>query len=254
MKISPNHPRAQSLLIREKIVKGVELGLTSLAGLTAHGRGEAFDYLIDEKTHQFSLNAIKAAAAYLLLSKHPVLSINGNTAALTAYEFIKLAKVLNCKIETNLFHHSRKRVKTINKYLKKFDKEAAYDSESLPITVIPNIESDRKIVLKDGIAQSDVVLVPLEDGDRCQSLKLLGKKVITIDLNPLSRTARSATVTIIDNIIRSMPQLVKKVKSFRNKNKDELSQIIKNYNNSKTLNQAMKTIQNRLNSLKRRAK
>src|SRR3989338_9799973 len=105
MKISSSHPRAASLLIREKIVEGVEKGLTSFAGLTAHGRGEAFDYLLGEKTHEFAIHAIKAAGAYLLLAKRPVISINGNAAALSAKELVALAKILNCKIEVNLFHY-----------------------------------------------------------------------------------------------------------------------------------------------------
>ena len=51
----------------------------------------------------------------------------------------------------------------------------------------------------DGIEKADVVLVPLEDGDRCEALIALGKD-IAIDLNPLSRTSRTATVTIVDEV------------------------------------------------------
>ena len=67
--------------------------------------------------------------------------------------------------------------------------------------------TDRLIVNKNGILISDVIFVPLEDGDRCQALIKNGKKVITIDLNPLSRTAKTATVTIVDNIIRATKEL-----------------------------------------------
>lgn len=33
----------------------------------------------------------------------------------------------------------------------------------------------------------------------------MGKKVIAIDLNPLSRTARTATLTIVDEVTRALP-------------------------------------------------
>ena len=51
------------------------------------------------------------------------------------------------------------------------------------------------------------MLVPLEDGDRCEALVALGKQVLVIDLNPLSRTARMAHVTIVDEVTRAMTEL-----------------------------------------------
>ena len=51
------------------------------------------------------------------------------------------------------------------------------------------------------------MLVPLEDGDRCQSLVDMGKQVIAIDLNPLSRTAQTAHITIVDELTRCLPLL-----------------------------------------------
>ena len=46
--IPRSHPRYQSLLNREKLVKGFNIGLVAKEGLLAHGRGEAFDYLLGE--------------------------------------------------------------------------------------------------------------------------------------------------------------------------------------------------------------
>ena len=66
-------------------------------------------------------------------------------------------------------------------------------------------------------------LRPLEDGDRCEALVKMGKKVITIDLNPLSRTAQTAHITIVDELTRCLPLLSDFVKekngldSFNNK-------------------------------------
>src|SRR3990170_4916686 len=98
MNINAKHPRALSLKIREKLVEGFKKGITSQTGLIAHGRGEAYDYLLTEKTHSFAKEAIRAAASYLLLAKKQILSINGNSAALVANDFIRIAKLLNCKI------------------------------------------------------------------------------------------------------------------------------------------------------------
>jgi len=67
--IPKSHPRAKSLLIREKLVNGFDDGIVAKEGLLAHGRGEAFDYLLGEKTTRVAKNAIKAAAAVLLLAK-----------------------------------------------------------------------------------------------------------------------------------------------------------------------------------------
>ena len=54
-------------MTRERIEEGVREGVTSLAGLIAHGRGEAFDYLLGEKTHSFSKKSIRVEA----LGSHP---------------------------------------------------------------------------------------------------------------------------------------------------------------------------------------
>ncbi|MGM0591520.1 MAG: phosphopantothenate/pantothenate synthetase, partial [Halobacteriota archaeon] len=48
--IPPDHPRYQSLLTRHQIEEGVQRGITSKQGLIAEGRGEAFDYLLGERT------------------------------------------------------------------------------------------------------------------------------------------------------------------------------------------------------------
>ncbi|MEM4954456.1 MAG: hypothetical protein QXE87_03535, partial [Candidatus Methanomethylicaceae archaeon] len=50
LRIPENHPRAKSLKERMKIIEGEEKGIVAKAGLIAHGRGEAFDYLIGETT------------------------------------------------------------------------------------------------------------------------------------------------------------------------------------------------------------
>ena len=62
MNIPKSHPRFVSLQTREKLVKGFDNNLVAKEGLLAHGRGEAFDYLIGEKTLKSAKKAISAAA------------------------------------------------------------------------------------------------------------------------------------------------------------------------------------------------
>src|SRR5688500_14013700 len=87
--IPSNHPRAKSLAIRELLVSGFTSGLVVSEGLIAHGRGEAFDYLLGEKTSTYAFDAIKAAASLLLLAERPVISVNGNTAALCPKDVVE---------------------------------------------------------------------------------------------------------------------------------------------------------------------
>ena len=82
---------------------------------------------------------------------------------------------------------------------------------------LSGLDSARRFVDKDGIYQADVVLVPLEDGDRTQALRKIKKSVITFDLNPLSRTSQTANITIVDNVIRGMKELIKVTKNLSKK-------------------------------------
>ena len=50
-------------MVREHLAEMVDEGLVNPTGLISHGRGEAFDYLMGEKTIAPALAAEKAAAA-----------------------------------------------------------------------------------------------------------------------------------------------------------------------------------------------
>jgi len=215
--IPKSHPRAASLHIRERLVSGYKSGLVIEEGLLAHGRGEMFDYLIGEKTSKYSLKAIKAASESLILAKSPVISVNGNFAALCPKEIVQLAKIINAKIEINLFYANEKRKKNIAKVLKKYGAKEILGLDPKYSRTIPKLDSARRIVDQRGIFSADVVLVPLEDGDRTIALKKFGKKIITFDLNPMSRTAQTADITIVDNIIRGMKILIDYSKKLEKK-------------------------------------
>jgi 4-phosphopantoate--beta-alanine ligase len=240
MAVPKSHPRYASLNVRDTIVDGVLKGITSLHGLTAHGRGEAFDYLIGEKTNKFAKTAIRAAAIQLLLAKHPVISVNGNVTALVVKELIQLANLLSAPLEVNLFHASKKREIAIRDHLLKYGaKNVLMPSKNHTIS---HLDSNRKYVNKDGIYIADVVFVPLEDGDRTEALIKNGKKVITVDLNPLSRTAQKATITIVDNIIRVMPLLIEEIKKSKIDGGQSVEKILSDYDNDLVLKEAEKYI------------
>ena len=202
-RIPEDHPRHQSLITREKLIAAGEL--VASAGLIAHGRGEAFDYLLGERTTGPAHRAINAAAGLLCNAKRPVISANGNTIALAAPAIAELAAVVPAQVEVNLFHRSPMRVAGLAAILREAGIEPLGEK---PDFHIPGLASERAKCCRTGIGEADVVLVPLEDGDRCQALVNLGKQVITIDLNPLSRTARTAHITIVDELTRCLPLLI----------------------------------------------
>ncbi|HXW03224.1 MAG TPA: 4-phosphopantoate--beta-alanine ligase [Nitrosarchaeum sp.] len=244
--IPKSHPRAKSLLIREKLVLGFEQGLVAREGLLAHGRGEAFDYLLGEKTNKTAKQAIKAAAAQILLAKLPIISINGNIAALCPKEIINLAKISGAKVEVNLFYANEKRKKNIIKILKKNGANEILGINPNFSTTLSGLDSARRIVDKNGIFAADVVIVPLEDGDRTMALRKAGKIVITFDLNPLSRTSQTANITIVDNVIRAVELLSITCKKLSKNNKNTLEKIVKNFNNKKNLSDNIIEIRNNL--------
>jgi len=247
--IQEDHPRCQSLLSREKIVDAYKSGVLADAGMIAHGRGEAFDYLIGEKTTATARKSIKTAAAVLLLAKNPVISVNGNTAALVSSEIVELAGILNAKIEINLFYRTEERIKTILKVLNRAGAEEVLGTESEDLKHIECLNHPRGDVSSEGIYKADVILVPLEDGDRTEALVKSGKLIIAVDLNPLSRTARTASITIVDNITRSIPCLIENVLKLKNMDRKELKKIINNFNNVNNLKDSLRAMLNSINEL-----
>jgi 4-phosphopantoate--beta-alanine ligase len=177
--------------------------VVTLEGLTAHGRGEAFDYLIGERTTKSALRAERTAAAMLLAARSPVISVNGNTAALAAPALAELQAVSRARVEVNLFHRTEERVGKITRLLEAAGVEVL-SGKAEPLLPLSHA---RALCLREGIFSADAVLVPLEDGDRCAALVSMGKRVIAIDLNPLSRTARAATLTVVDELTRAIPNI-----------------------------------------------
>jgi 4-phosphopantoate--beta-alanine ligase len=240
--IPSNHPRAQSLAIRQLLVNGFKSGLVVSEGLIAHGRGEAFDYLIGEKTSNYAFEAIKAASSLLLLAKRPVISVNGNTAALCPKEIVDLANETKSSIEVNLFYRNKTRENLIAETLQKNGANIVLGVGEKEFVKIAELSSNRRHVDPKGIFLADVVFVPLEDGDRTKALINMQKKVITVDLNPLSRTSQTATISIIDNIVRAIPELVKTSKQLKKMSPNSLLKILNNFNNKYNIDNSLKII------------
>ena len=245
--IPENHPRYSSLNTREKISQAMKKGITHETGLIAHGRGEAFDYLIGEKTIPFADDAEKIAAAVLHLAENPVISVNGNVVALAPRECISLADCIPAKLEVNLFHRTNFRMGKIIKELTNRGAKEVYGKKA--DANIPGLDHDRGLCDKESIFSADVILVPLEDGDRCQALRNMGKTIIAIDLNPISRTARTADITIVDNVTRAIPNIEKWVKKLKDKEEKELKEMVRSWDNEKMLQKTLSFISKRLNSL-----
>ena len=244
--IPKSHPRYASLVLRERLVEGYRAGVVVPQGLIAHGRGEMFDYVLGERTTKEARTASRAAAAMFLKAKRPVISVNGNVAALCPKDVVRLSKVSESKMEVSLFHRTDLRVSKIKAIL---EKNGAKDVLGfLPDARIPGLEHMRGLCSKEGICSADAVLVPLEDGDRTEALVKMGKKEIAIDLNPMSRTSRAATVTIVDELTRAIPELIKNVEDLEGDPK-AIKLAIERYDRDENLSQTMKRMAENLEGL-----
>ena len=67
--IPETHPRRDSLISRQKLVDAATKGMLADSALIAHGRGEAFDYLLGETTCEAAKLAIAETASRLQKAK-----------------------------------------------------------------------------------------------------------------------------------------------------------------------------------------
>ncbi len=211
-------------MARKKMTDAAAAGMLAESALIAHGRGEAFDYLLGEKTCDAAEKAIRETSTRMKAAERCVISVNGNAVALAGVELLACAAVLNCPVEVNIYYRTPARMEALlsalevqKKQAVKLYPEIADRISTVPILGanpdgrIPNLEGPRANCHSNGILSADVILVPLEDGDRCEALIAMGKTVCVIDLNPLSRTARTASVTIVDELTRCVPILLKRL-------------------------------------------
>ncbi|MDD1673101.1 MAG: phosphopantothenate/pantothenate synthetase [Methanomicrobiales archaeon] len=234
-----DHPRYRSLQTREHLADCAREGIVSLEGLTAHGRGEAFDYLLGEKTTDSALCAERTAAALLRAARRPIFSVNGNTAALAAPLIAHLQEVSRLPVEVNLFHRTNERMQKITAHLESHGVQVLTGTAE---RLLP-LSHDRAWCLRKGLYEADTVLVPLEDGNRATALRGMGKQVIAIDLNPLSRTAKAATLTIVDELTRALPHLIE---AFSQLSLEECQDLVAHLDNRYFLYSALEEMKRRL--------
>ncbi|MGC8644918.1 MAG: phosphopantothenate/pantothenate synthetase [Thermoplasmata archaeon] len=240
LELPRGHPRYESLVRRERLIDFYKRGIVTISGLISHGRGEAFDYIIGEKTQPFAYEAEKAALDKILRSSKPVLSVNGNVAALAGEEIVEFARKYGVTVEANIFYWSEERMKLIVDHFKSLGLDILGLNQDASI---PGLESNRGKCESKGIFSADTVLIPLEDGDRAEALRRMGKFIIAIDLNPLSRTSRYGDITIMDDVQRVF-------RNFNAMNKEEFSGSSLHYNNRENTTRAIGFIGERLSKMK----
>ena len=111
-----------------------------------------------------------------------------------------------------------------------------------PNARIPGLKGPRAKCTQEGIIDADVILVPLEDGDRCEALVAMGKTVIVIDLNPLSRSAKMGSITIVDELTRVAQNMLELVQH------EQIFEPESPYNNDENLAEALRHIVMRFNA------
>lgn len=223
----PSHPRYDSLLKRQLLEEAAKAGMLADSALIAHGRGEAFDYLLGERTCLSAALATAEVAARLAAAQNPIISFNGNAVALAADDLLRCAAVLGCPVEVNIFYRTAERMQALLDHLRarlefistegkpdawSGDWAAACTGVKIlganPNGKIPGLKGNRANCETNGILAADVILVPLEDGDRCEALVNMEKDVLVVDLNPLSRSAMMASVTVVDELTRMAANLL----------------------------------------------
>lgn len=204
--------------------------------MLAHGRGEAFDYLLGERSVAEALEAENAASAHMLAAERPAISVNGNVAVLAAQGVRMLSKATGAAVEVNLFHRTEERVRKVADLLTSAGVPKVLGVS--PDARIPGLKHDRALCSKEGIFSSDVALIPLEDGDRAEALARMGKVVVSIDLNPLSRTSRAATIVIVDEVSRALDNMAGFARSMSG-NPEAIREAKKGYQRERNLSGVM---------------
>jgi 4-phosphopantoate---beta-alanine ligase len=189
-------------------------------------------FFLGERTTASAETATTAATALLLLARLPALSVNGETwLPWWRKRWWTWPAHLPSLWRSTSFIGQRKRIRKIADLLRaKGAKEVLGEH---PDASVPGLDLARALATRGGIYDADVVLIPLEDGDRCEALVAMGKKVIAIDLNPLSRTARKATVSIVDNILRALPNMAAQVKQLSDVPRADLEKVVREYENER---------------------
>ena len=132
----------------------------------------------------------------------------------------------------NLFHRSEARVRRIRQLLERVGARDVLGER--PNARVPGLESKRALSHREGVFGADVVLVPLEDGDRAEALVRMKKVVISVDLNPFSRTTRMASIPVVDEVSRALLNIHRFVHELRDDGK-EVTRITRTYDKDRNM-------------------
>ncbi len=114
MEISKDHPRYRSLVTREHMAEMVREGIVAPTGLIAHGRGEAFDYLMGERTTTEARGAERAAVALVAGGEEAGHHRQRERRCVWPPKAWRTWPGLtSSKVEVNLFHRSEERVEKV---------------------------------------------------------------------------------------------------------------------------------------------
>ena len=142
----PSHPRYRSLLMRHRLEVAAKKGMLADSAMIAHGRGEAYDYLLGETTIPSADAAAQVALQALMQAEHPVLSVNGNVVALAGDEMLKLADKIGCPLEVNIFYRTPERMDALLTDLNERKERLRLDVDILganPDATIPGLKGPR---------------------------------------------------------------------------------------------------------------
>ncbi|MGB1659410.1 MAG: phosphopantothenate/pantothenate synthetase [Candidatus Poseidoniaceae archaeon] len=233
----PSHPRYRSLLMRHRLEVAAKKGMLADSAMIAHGRGEAYDYLLGETTIPSADFATQIALQALVHAEHPILSVNGNVVALAGDDMLRIADKVGCPLEVNIFYRTPERMEALLTDLNERKERLNLEVDILganPDATIPGLKGPRAKCESKGILQADVILVPLEDGDRCEALVAMGKTVSVVDLNPLSRSSQRGSITIVDELSRCLENILTL--------ETEALPSLDSYDHNKTLQEALNAI------------
>ena len=146
-------------------------------------------------------------------------------------------------MEVNIFHRTEERMEKLISFME--SKGAADVLGRNPDAKIDGLSHARALCTREGVFSSDVILVPIEDGDRAEALVAMGKTVISIDLNPLSRTSKAATVPISDEIGRALENIRRYAGELRGR-EDEIDSVISSFSGDRIRRDTIAAICDRL--------
>jgi 4-phosphopantoate--beta-alanine ligase len=71
-----------------------------------------------------------------------------------------------------------------------------------------------------------------------------------VDLNPLSRTSLTSDITIVDNIVRVIPQLIERVEYHKKySSENDLNELVEDFNNLDGLRKTLEVMKSKQVSL-----